>query len=62
MNVVPLLVMVSLLLVAGALLLFGHSMHRKDHQHADRLALLPLLDDETHTTERRGAQDGEGCE
>jgi hypothetical protein len=50
MNVVPLLVLVSLMLVAGSLLMFGHSMVKKDHQHADRLSLLPVVDDETRTT------------
>ena len=46
MNVVPLMVFVSLMLVAGSLLLFGHAMRRKDHHHADRLALLPVTDEE----------------
>lgn len=45
MNVVPLMIFVSLMLVAASLVLFGHSMKRKDHQHADRLALLPIMDD-----------------
>lgn len=49
MNVIPFMVFVSLMLVAGSLFLFGHSMRKKDHQHADRLALLPLIDDERTT-------------
>jgi hypothetical protein len=49
MNVVPLMVFVSLMLVAGSLLLFGHAMRRKDHHHADRLALLPVTDEERPT-------------
>ena len=56
MNVVPLMVFVSLVLVAGSLLLFGHSMFRKDHQHADRLALLPLEDDVTTTASKGSSQ------
>lgn len=42
MSVLPLLVFVSLMLVVGSLLLFGHSVRQRDHHHADRLALLPL--------------------
>ncbi|MEW5848113.1 MAG: cytochrome oxidase [Myxococcota bacterium] len=51
MNIVPLMVFVSLMLVAASLLLFGHSMARKDHQHADRLALLPMTDSESPRAE-----------
>jgi hypothetical protein len=41
-NVVLLLVFVSLLLVAGSLLLFAYSSRQADHEHADRLSLLPM--------------------
>jgi hypothetical protein len=41
---------VSLVLVGGSLLLFGHSAHQRDHEHADRLALLPIADDDAPTT------------
>lgn len=41
-------VFVSLMLVGGSLLLFGHSMRRRDHEHADRLSLLPLEKEEDH--------------
>lgn len=46
MSVVPLLMFVSLMLVAASLLAFGHSLSKRDHHHADRLALLPLEDDD----------------
>lgn len=42
MNVVLLLVFVSLLLVAASLLLFAYSARHADHEHADRLSLLPI--------------------
>ena len=45
MNVVTLQVFVSLMLVAGSLLLFVHSVRQRDHEHADRLSLAPLEDD-----------------
>jgi len=56
MNIVPLMVFVSLLLVAGSLMLFGHSMRVRDHQHADRLALLALSDDTAANAPERTPQ------
>ncbi len=47
MNVIPVLVVCSLFLAACAVALFAWSVHRGDHEHADRLALLPLEDDLT---------------
>lgn len=49
MNVIPFMVFVSLLLVVASLFLFVHSMRKKDHQHSDRLALLPLTQEERVT-------------
>jgi hypothetical protein len=46
MNVVVLQVFVSLMLVAGSLVLFVHSIRQRDHEHADRLSLAPLEDDQ----------------
>lgn len=46
MNVLILLVFVSLVLVAGALLLLAWSLKQSDHEHADRLSLLPMEGDE----------------
>ena len=42
MEIVTLQVFVSLLLVAGSLLLFAFTCRQRDFDHADRLALLPL--------------------
>lgn len=39
-------VFVSLLLVTGGVLLFAWSIKQADHEHADRLALIPIEDDE----------------
>ncbi|PIE23172.1 MAG: cytochrome oxidase [Planctomycetota bacterium] len=45
MDVLSLLVLLSLLLVAFSLLFFLYSMKQGDHEHADRLSLMPLEDD-----------------
>jgi cbb3-type cytochrome oxidase maturation protein len=45
MSVVVIQVFVSLLLVAGSLVLFVHSVRQRDFDHADRLALAPLDED-----------------
>ena len=42
MEVLILQVFVSLVLVAGSVVLFAYSMRQRDHEHADRLSLLPL--------------------
>lgn len=47
MSVVVLQVFVSLLLVAGALVLFVFTVRQRDFDHADRLSLAPLEEDET---------------
>jgi len=52
MEVVALEVFVGLMLVAGALVLLAWSLAQGDHQHADRLALMPLQGDRP---ERRDA-------
>jgi hypothetical protein len=44
-NIVVLQVFVSLMLVAGSLVLFAYSVRQRDHEHADRLSLAPLEDD-----------------
>ena len=46
MEVIVLQVFVSLFLVVGSLILFGFSCRQGDYDHADRLALLPLEDEE----------------
>ncbi len=45
MKVVPLLVLFSLFLAVCGVLLFVFSVRNHDHEHADRLSLLPLEDD-----------------
>jgi hypothetical protein len=45
-EIVTLQVFVSLILVVGSVLLFAFTCHQRDFDHADRLALLPLHDDE----------------
>ncbi len=45
MNVLVLPVFVSLVLVAGAVLALLYSVKQGDHEHAERLSLLPLEDD-----------------
>jgi len=42
LDVVVLQVFVSLMLAVGSVLLFVHSAKQRDHEHAQRLALLPL--------------------
>ena len=50
MSVVVIQVFVSLLLVAGSLVLFVHSVRQRDFDHADRLALAPLEEDTASPT------------
>lgn len=49
MDVVPLLVLCSLLLAGLGVVLFVISARQGDHEHADRLSLLPLEDDDPPT-------------
>jgi hypothetical protein len=49
-NVVVLQVFVSLMLVAGSLVLFVHSVRDRTSEHADRLALAPLEEDSAGAT------------
>ena len=46
MSIVPLLLLCSLLLVAGAIVLFVFSARQGDCHEADRICLMPLDDDE----------------
>ncbi|MBL8684567.1 MAG: cytochrome oxidase [Myxococcales bacterium] len=47
MEVIVLQAFVSLMLVLCMLLLFGHMLRKRTPEHADRLALMPLEDDES---------------
>jgi len=42
MIVVLGLIFICLVLVAGALLAFGYSVHTGDHEQAERMSLMPL--------------------
>ncbi|HSO40859.1 MAG TPA: hypothetical protein VLT33_50380 [Labilithrix sp.] len=46
MDILILQVFVSLLLVAGSVILFLFTYRQRSFDHADRLALLPLDDDD----------------
>lgn len=46
MSVIVLQVFVSLMLVLGAVLLLAYSIKHSDHEHSDRLSLLPLEKEE----------------
>ena len=45
MNVLGLPIFISLVLVAAALLALAWSVRQGDHEHSERLSLLPLEDD-----------------
>jgi hypothetical protein len=47
-EVLTLQVFVSLLLVAGSVVLFMFAFQQRDFEHADRLALRPLDEDDAH--------------
>ncbi|MBL8714849.1 MAG: cytochrome oxidase [Myxococcales bacterium] len=54
MEVLFLQVFVSFILVLGSVLLFMFSTRQRDAEHADRLSLLPMEDDDpTRATERK---------
>ena len=50
MNVIVLQVFVSLMLVAGSVLLYAFSVRHRDYEHSDRLSLIPLEDDTARPT------------
>lgn len=54
MEILILLLFVSLMLVVMAVGFFLWNVLQANHQHADRLALMPLDDDASSTTEPRG--------
>ncbi len=53
MEIVLGLVFVCLVLVAGALLAVGYSIHAGDHEQAERMSLMPLEGDERALEEKR---------
>ncbi len=56
MEVLILQAFVSLMLVGGSLLLFGYSWRQRDHEHADRLALLPSEQDDAVPAREPGTE------
>lgn len=46
MSIIVLQVFVSLMLVAGSILLLAYSVRHADYEHSDRLSLLPMEDDD----------------
>lgn len=60
MEVLILQVFVSLVLVTGSLVLFVNSVRRRDYEHADRLALFPIADDDARPSETRAAPEKTG--
>lgn len=57
MEVLGLQIFVSLMLVVGSLLLFAFSAKQRDHEHNDRLALLPLENDSVRPSNDSDARD-----
>jgi hypothetical protein len=50
MNVLGLQVFVSLMLVLGSVVALLYSVRQGDHEHSDRLSLLPLEEDDGKKT------------
>jgi hypothetical protein len=60
-DVLILLVFISLILFAGAIVLLLRSVWHGDYDHAERLSLLPLETDEGGTTHTRSSgKNGKG--
>lgn len=51
MSILVLQIFVSLILVAGSVVLFVHTVRSRTLEHADRLALAPLDDDAPRAAE-----------
>jgi hypothetical protein len=60
-NVIVMQVFVSLMLVAGSIVLFVHSVRQRDHEHADRLSLAPLEDDALQVSAQESALKERAC-
>jgi hypothetical protein len=58
MNVIVLQVFVSLMLVAGAIVLLAYSVRHADYEHSERLSLLPVEEDDARqdTSEKADQQ------
>lgn len=66
MSILVLQIFVSLILVAGSLVLFVHTVRSRTLEHADRLALAPLEDDapaaDTAPASQQAAPESQGGE
>jgi hypothetical protein len=64
MEVLTLLLFVSAVWVLGALGLFAWNILHRNHEHAERLAILPLddnwIDPRSRTSSRSYSQEGKG--
>lgn len=58
MEVLILQVFVSLMLVASSVLLFVKSVRGRDYEHADRLALFPIADDDAKPSDSKNRSHG----
>jgi len=54
LSILVLQIFVSLILVAGSVVLFIHTVRSRTFEHADRLALAPLEDDGNATAGEAG--------
>ena len=52
MSIIVLQVFVSLMLVAGAIVLLAYSVRHADYEHAERLSLLPVEKDDAPSAEK----------
>ena len=59
MNVVPVLLLCSLVLVAGSVVLFVFSARQGDCHEAERMCLLPLEDDAGAPSEPNRSSDSD---
>jgi hypothetical protein len=57
MEILIVQVFVSLLLVTGGVVALAYSLKQADHEHADRLSLLPLQDNENERDHARATTD-----
>ncbi len=55
MEILVIQIFVSLLLVVGGVLALAYSLKQADHEHADRLSILPLDDERATERDHRGA-------
>ncbi len=55
MEILVVQIFVSLLLVGGGVVLLAYSCKQADHEHTDRLSILPLEEDANAGREPRGA-------